>query len=92
MSSSYLIRIKGFTLPLSVASEGAMGRTGSWRTFKPVINYSKCIKCYLCWLHCPFSVISKDSSGVVIDYEYCKGCGICYDVCPTKAIVMVPER
>ncbi len=89
---SDLIKIKDNTLPLSVPSEAAMGKTGSWRTFKPVIDYSKCINCYLCWLYCPFSVISKSEEGVVIDYEYCKGCGVCANVCPVKAIAFVPER
>ncbi len=89
---SDLIKIKDNILPLSVTSEAAMGKTGSWRTFKPVIDYSKCINCYLCWLYCPFSVISKSEEGVVIDYEYCKGCGVCANVCPVKAIAFVPER
>ncbi len=89
---SNLIKIKDNILPLSTASEAAMGKTGSWRTFKPVIDYSKCINCYLCWLYCPFSVISKSDEGVVIDYEYCKGCGICANVCPVKAIAFIPER
>ncbi len=90
--SGSLIRIKGFSLPLSISSEGSMGKTGSWRTFKPVIDYSKCVSCFMCWLYCPFSVISKSEKGVIIDYEYCKGCGVCSNVCPVKAIVMVPER
>lgn len=89
---SGLIRVRGHVAPLSVSSEGSMGKTGFWRTFKPVIDYSKCVSCYVCWLYCPFSVISKGENGVVIDYEYCKGCGVCANVCPVKAISMVPER
>ena len=28
-------------------------KTGGWRTFKPVYDYDKCIKCKLCELLCP---------------------------------------
>ncbi len=82
-------------LPLSKAAEGAAGRTGIWRTERPVIDYGKCTSCLMCWLYCPESVIERvDVDGremVTIDYEYCKGCGVCADVCPVNAIVMVKE-
>ena len=90
-----MLRVGSNLAPLSKPSPGASGsKTGSWRIFKPVINYDKCVRCLLCWLHCPYSVIQrpKDPKGyVTIDYDYCKGCGICASVCPTKAISMVPE-
>lgn len=67
-------------------------KTGTWRTEKPVIDQSKCVKCLLCWVFCPdMSVKRLDDDSVEIDYEYCKGCGICSEVCPTKAIEMVEE-
>ncbi len=28
-------------------------KTGGWRTFKPVIDVKKCIKCMKCWMFCP---------------------------------------
>ncbi len=28
-------------------------KTGTWRVFKPVINYDKCIRCLICWQFCP---------------------------------------
>lgn len=27
-------------------------KTGSWRTFKPVIDKSKCNDCLICWIYC----------------------------------------
>ena len=32
-----------------------------WRTFRPVIDHEKCIKCLICWVICPDGVISKDT-------------------------------
>ncbi len=34
-------------------------KTGSWRVFKPVINYEKCIRCMICWQFCPEPSILK---------------------------------
>jgi pyruvate ferredoxin oxidoreductase delta subunit len=68
--------------------------TGSWRTFRPVRDESKCTNCLLCWIYCPDSAIAvKDGKIKGIDYEHCKGCGICAEVCPPKikAIEMVRE-
>jgi pyruvate ferredoxin oxidoreductase delta subunit len=77
---------------LSVPTEGSMGKTGSWRTFRPEVDYSKCTHCTICWIYCPDTAISrqKDDSPK-IDYEYCKGCGICANECPVKAIKMRRE-
>ena len=65
-------------------------KTGDWRTFKPVIDHEKCIKCYICWLYCPEPSIDRTKDGgVEINYEQCKGCGICAAECPVKCIEMV---
>lgn len=64
--------------------------TGSWRTFKPVVDAGKCNGCGLCWVYCPDAAIIKEKP-VSIDYRYCKGCGICANECPQKAIEMLPE-
>ena len=78
--------------PISIPVKGAVGKTGSWRTFKPVIDYTKCVKCLLCWLYCPEGVIiRKEDDSIEIDYEYCKGCGICAYECPRGAITMEEE-
>ncbi|NJE08099.1 3-methyl-2-oxobutanoate dehydrogenase subunit delta [Thermococcus sp. M39] len=67
--------------------------TGDWRTFIPVVDESKCVKCYICWKFCPEpSIYIKEDGYVAIDYDYCKGCGICANECPTKAITMVREE
>lgn len=82
-------------LPLSKPVIGVGGKTGFWRTQRPVVTYEKCIKCRLCWLYCPDSVIDVTEDPkkfVVINYDYCKGCGICANVCPAKAITMVSEE
>jgi pyruvate ferredoxin oxidoreductase delta subunit len=81
----------------SYAGPGDAGRTGSWRVLRPVIDYAKCAPaktgnpaCFLCWLYCPDSVVSKNLQPQ-IDLAYCKGCGICAEECPPKAITMVEE-
>ena len=78
-------------------SIGEAGKTGEWRTSRPVIDHSKCIpakkgklSCLLCWLYCPDLVIKKEIP-IEIDLVYCKGCGICAEECPTGAITMVRE-
>ncbi len=85
-------------LPLSPSDIGSAGKTGSWRTERPVLSPDKCTSCYLCWLYCPDDVITmqpREPGGKevpVIDYEYCKGCGVCANVCPVKALSMVSEE
>ncbi len=79
--------------PISIPKVGAVGKTGKWRTFRPVIDREKCIKCLLCWLYCPDAAIVRDENdNVFVNYDYCKGCGICAHECPRKAIKMVKEE
>ncbi|MEJ2568765.1 MAG: 4Fe-4S binding protein [candidate division WOR-3 bacterium] len=61
-------------------------KTGSWRNFRPIIDYDKCTKCMICWKFCPEGEAPK------IDYEYCKGCGICWEECPAGAIDIEEEE
>lgn len=93
--------------PLAV-SLGTMrqNKTGTWRSVKPVIDYSSCIRCMICWKYCPDDAIKIDRRGKkeapkerfvkepvpVIDYDYCKGCGICAEECPKKCISLVGEE
>ena len=61
--------------------------TGSWRTFRPVIDHIKCIKCSICWRVCPDAAIYVDKEEKYqVNYDYCKGCLICVHECPVKAI------
>ena len=78
-------------VPAAKPAVGSAGRTGSWRLYRPVIDYGKCRRCMLCWLYCPEGVIEVRNGAPVVDYEYCKGCGICAAECPAGAIVMVEE-
>ncbi len=81
-----------YKIPLAKPVVGVSGKTGTWRWIKPVVDNSKCVKCFLCEIYCPENTILVDpEKGVAIDYDYCKGCGICASVCPVKAIEMVRE-
>lgn len=78
-------------------------RIADWRTFRPIIDQDKCIRCYICWTYCPDSaiVIADEpyttktgrtySVTFKVDYEACKGCGLCVEECPVKAIDLVEE-
>jgi len=81
-------------LPISKPKAGVSGKTGTWRTFRPVINKDKCVKCALCYLACPeASIIMKSKAEPPkIDYNYCKGCLVCVSVCAVKAITVERER
>jgi pyruvate ferredoxin oxidoreductase delta subunit len=69
-------------------------QTGSWRTFRPVWDFSKCIHCLQCYILCPDSCIEVSEGKVKgANLYYCKGCGICANECPekVKAITMIEE-
>ncbi len=88
MSKKYKV-ITGISYP----TEGAMGKTGSWRTMKPVFHKDKCVKCLRCWIFCPEGAVNKNKDGTVsIDMDYCKGCGVCANVCKVKALTMEREE
>jgi len=73
----------------------SINKTGTWRAFKPVVDYSKCTKCGWCIVYCPEPCIQFDATKegkIAIDYDFCKGCGICAEECPVKAIDMVVEE
>lgn len=77
---------------ISYPKEGAMGKTGSWRVFRPLLEKAKCVKCLRCWIFCPEGAIKRKKDDTVeINYDYCKGCGVCAEQCPTKAIKMKRE-
>ncbi len=80
-------------IPIARPSIGVSGRTGLWRWAKPVVDLSKCTKCYQCEIYCPEnSIIVEPLKGAVVNYDYCKGCGICVEVCPAEAISIVEEE
>jgi len=67
-------------------------KTGSWRTFMPIIDNEKCTNCGNCILLCPEGCIIPEDDYPVIDYDFCKGCGLCAEECPTEAITMKLEE
>ena len=82
------------TLGLVAHTPGASKRnkTGGWRTLRPVVDETKCKKCWLCVVYCPDSAMKKGQMSSLPDYDYCKGCGICAVECPVKAITMKKEE
>ncbi len=82
-----------YKIPLATPGEGVSGKTGLWKWVKPVIDVSKCVRCFLCEIYCPDNTIVVDpEKGPSINYEYCKGCGVCAAVCSKGAIKMVKEE
>jgi pyruvate ferredoxin oxidoreductase gamma subunit len=73
---------------------GAEKMTGSWRVSRPVIDYSKCTRCGVCFDYCPEAAITLagPDNRPVIDYDHCKGCLICYNECPVKGAITVEEE
>jgi pyruvate ferredoxin oxidoreductase delta subunit len=63
------------------------------RTMRPVVDFTKCIKCTLCWLQCPDSCFDVAPDGMYdANLEACCGCGVCEAVCPeANCITMVNE-
>jgi pyruvate ferredoxin oxidoreductase delta subunit len=63
------------------------------RSTRPVVNFSTCTKCTLCWLNCPDASFDVTPEGTYdVNLEGCCGCGICEAVCPVKdCITMVNE-
>lgn len=67
-------------------------KTGKWRSIKPVIDYTKCTSCMICWKFCPDATIRIINGKPHIDLDYCKGCSICIEECPIKAINVREEK
>lgn len=67
-------------------------KTGNWKTFKPKVDFNKCIHCMKCVMFCPDICIHvKNNKRLETNLDMCKGCGICASECPVKAIIMVKE-
>ena len=78
-----------------VAEPGSASQyqTGAWRSQRPTYDFSKCIKCGICYLFCPEACVEQNAEGYFdANLFYCKGCGICARECWTQAITMVEEE
>jgi pyruvate ferredoxin oxidoreductase gamma subunit len=75
-------------LPLIHAPGSSLRRhTGSWRVFRPVIDFDACTRCGICFALCPDGAITLDGKAFpVIDYDHCKGCMMCSQECPLHCI------
>ena len=69
-------------------------KTGLWRTLRPVIDYTRCNRCWwVCSTFCPDGAIEVDTEGLPhIDYDHCKGCMVCVVQCPPHAIEAISEQ
>ncbi len=65
------------------------------KTWYPMINYSKCKGCLVCYEMCMMNVyiLNNDKFPVVVYGEGClHGCKGCGDECPEKAIVYFGDK
>lgn len=79
---------------IHAAATSELAQTGLWRTERPVIDASRCNRCWwICSTFCPDGAIQVDAERRPhIDYGHCKGCLVCLAQCPTHAITAVPEE
>lgn len=75
-----------------IATELVVMKTGEWRSERPIVSRSKCVKCSTCWAFCPTQCISEKPLWFEADMRICKGCGVCARECPHGAIKMVTEK
>lgn len=88
----YMVReIKMEIVPGGWNTQVGQNPTGSWRSFRPVVNAELCTRCGICAQLCPEAAITIGPEMAIIDYTYCKGCGICSHECPLDAIDFVLE-
>jgi len=89
-------KITNSPCPLIAAGSALKNKTGSWRTYQPIVDQNICIGCSRCAKLCPEGCIAmklnKDKKiKAQPDYNYCKGCGLCAAECPVKAIKMIKD-
>jgi pyruvate ferredoxin oxidoreductase delta subunit len=74
------------------AGNAAEYNTGTWRAFRPIIDFSRCTHCLMCWVYCPdVAMLVEDGRLQGVDLDHCKGCKLCAEVCPVKCIEIIPE-
>jgi len=55
---------------------------------RPVVNYSKCVKCGQCVDICHGKLVSLQNDRIVYDYKKCIRCYCCQEICPVGAITV----
>lgn len=81
--------------PAALAEPGSSikNETGSWRTFRPILDKQKCSGCLNCYNVCPENAIHVKNDRVdKIDYNFCKGCLICVRECPAHTMKAEKEE
>jgi pyruvate ferredoxin oxidoreductase gamma subunit len=67
-------------------------KNSGWRTYRPVVDHTKCTGCLKCYMDCPDGCIFKiENRKVAVDYDFCKGCAICASSCKFDAIQLISE-
>lgn len=67
--------------------------TEGWRVYRPVIDLSRCTRCFYCFALCPEGAIRLDEQNYPqVDYQHCKGCLVCVEECPPGVIEKVREE
>jgi pyruvate ferredoxin oxidoreductase delta subunit len=84
-------RIEDFPVGPHFRSGHLVEISAGMRTFRPMIDSTKCRKCMVCFLICPDGAICRGAGGVTVDYDFCKGCGLCAHECKFGAISMRKE-
>lgn len=68
-------------------------KSGDWRSLRPEVEKTKCVKCGICYIFCPDMSFQKTAEGYYeVDLYFCKGCGICAEECITGCITMITEE
>ncbi|HRG71028.1 MAG TPA: 4Fe-4S binding protein, partial [Thauera aminoaromatica] len=55
-----------------VATEQSPMLPGDWRSFRPVVDRDKCVKCAVCWLYCPVQCVEEHAAWFDFDMKTCK--------------------
>jgi pyruvate ferredoxin oxidoreductase gamma subunit len=72
---------------IEAEATSALRTTEGWRLYRPVIQRTRCTRCFLCFALCPEGAIQLDPQDYpVIDYSHCKGCLVCMTECAPRAI------
>jgi pyruvate ferredoxin oxidoreductase gamma subunit len=75
------------TASVAASANTPLRKTGDWRVTRPVIDLSRCTRCWICFVSCPDGAISLRADDTpLIDYTICKGCMLCMEECPIDAV------